>query len=71
MDTTGASASSDDSLRIDLPSDTTVEDYICAGAECADPDGTMIWDDTNGYSGNLNIDGTYLSLPVTGGTIIY
>lgn len=66
LDTTGASASNDDLIRIDLPADTTVSSF-----SGTDPDGTMIWDDTNGYGSNTDIDGTYLSLPVIGGTIVY
>ncbi len=64
MDTTGASSSNDDSIRIDLPKDSTV-----ATNGGTDPDGTIIWDDdTEG----TDIDGTYVdSLPVNGGTIVY
>ncbi len=72
IETLGASAANDDSVRIDLPADSTVSSF-----SGTDPDGTIIWDDNDGYDGdggsaNLNLDGTLVkSLPVYGGTIIY
>ncbi|MFH1142772.1 MAG: hypothetical protein ABIH67_01915 [Candidatus Uhrbacteria bacterium] len=66
MDTTGASGANDNSIRIDIPTEATINSYD------ADFD-SIEWDDTNGYSsGKLNIAGTYVkTLPVGGGTIIY
>jgi hypothetical protein len=64
LDTTGASAVNDDSIRVDLPSNSEV-----ATNYGTDPDGTIIWEDD---SGTTEIDGTYVeNLPVYGGTITY
>lgn len=64
MDTTYASASDDDSVRMSIPKDSEV-----ATNGGSDPDGALIWDDDNQ---GTDIDGTYVkTLPLTGGTILY
>lgn len=65
FDTTGASSSQDDTIRLDIPIDSEVA-TIGGGT---DPDGSIIWDDDTQGS---DIDGTNVkTLPVSGGTIIY
>lgn len=66
FDTTTASSSQDDTIRIDIPIDSEVA-TIGGGT---DPDGAIIWDDDT--TSGTDIDGTYVrTLPVTGGTIVY
>jgi hypothetical protein len=69
VDTSGASAATDDSIRVDIPPEVTVQDN---GAD--DPDGVVIWEDHDAYEedGAQFIDGHFIeSLPLTGGTIIF
>lgn len=63
VDTTGASSSSDDSIRIDIPDQSEVD-------ALATPLDAIQWEDDN--EDTTDIDGTYIkNLPVTGGTLVY
>lgn len=72
MDTTGASAANDDSLRIDIIDQPTVN-TLSAGAwdgNALDDEEAFEWDDAN--TSGTDRDGLYVkNLPVIGGTIIY
>ena len=63
MDTSGASATQDDSVRVDIPRDDEVQDN--GGV---DPDGSLLWGD--GFANEINA-WAIEALPITGGTIIY
>ncbi len=63
LDTTGASAAMDDSIRLDIPA----ENQLPAGE--VDLDGSLLWGDDNT---GVDADGAYIrNLPVLGGTIGY
>ncbi len=62
VDTTGASSSNDDSIRIDIPDESTADDVALDAIR---------WDDDDTVEG-VNATGTYVkNLPVTGGTTQY
>lgn len=62
VDTTGADGSSDDSIRIDIPTETTA-DGLGSGWDAIN------WNDD---AEETSIDGTYIkNLPVRGGTIVF
>jgi len=76
VDTTGASSSSDDSIRIDIPSQSEIRfdgnGATDLGGDAAD-DPTFEWDDDSlAAGGSKDIGGLLLkNLPVVGGTIVY
>lgn len=63
MDTSGASAAHDDSVRMDVPQD---KDVMNNGG--ADPDGALLWGD--GFVNEINA-WAIENLPVVGGTFVY
>lgn len=66
LDTTGAVASEDDSVRVDIQDEATID---ASDAFAGGDDETVQWDDD---SEGTNADGTLLkNLPVTGGSIQY
>ncbi|OGL98371.1 hypothetical protein A2304_01595 [Candidatus Uhrbacteria bacterium RIFOXYB2_FULL_57_15] len=68
VDTTGASASDDDSIRIDIPDEATVDASDAFTGSDAD-EMSIQWDDD---AEGTNADGTYIkNLAVTGGSIQY
>jgi hypothetical protein len=73
IDTTGASSADDDSVRIDIPDQATLNAlYVSGGSDGdgLDNDAAVQWDDAN--TGANDLDGDYIkNLAVTGGTIVY
>lgn len=63
VDTSGANASQDDSVRIDMPSETETRSLSSHQFNA------LLWDDGNT---NIRVDGSLIrNLPVTGGTMVF
>lgn len=73
LNTTGASAANDDSIRIDIPSQAEINSLSVGSGTDLDDDAVVQWDDANlTNSDALDIDGDFVdNLAITGGTIVY